>query len=83
MTSDRPPTRMDRLPHMLRGLGRIWVQVAGGALALALLFGPVAPVMIVAFLLTLGLPVLVLYLWGRALDEQLGWIRDEEDAGPW
>lgn len=81
MTHDRPMTRMDRLPAVLRGLGRLWAQAAGGAGVIALLFGPLVPVMVVVFLLTLGLPILALYLWGRALDERLGWLRDDE--GPW
>ena len=82
MPHNRSMSRMERLPGVLWGLGRLWAQVFGGAVAFALLFGPLMPLMVVAFLLTLGLPILILYLWGRALDEQLGWIRDEDEA-PW
>lgn len=82
-TEQRLMTRMQRLPGRLKGLGTLWVQVAGGAVLLAMLVGPFIPVMVVAFVLTLILPILVLYLWGRALDEQLGWIKDEDDDGPW
>lgn len=75
-------SRTERLPHVLRGIGGVWVRYTGGATALAVLFGPWMPVMTIAFLLTIGLPILALYLWGRALDEQLGWTRHEDD-GPW
>ena len=34
-----------------------------------------------ALLLTLGLPILLLILWGRSLDAELGWT--ELDEGPW
>ena len=82
MTIDRPERRIDRLPRQLRGIGGLWGRYTAGATALAVLFGPWMPVMTIAVLLTLGLPILALYLWGRALDEQLGWVRDEDD-GPW
>lgn len=80
---DRPPTRMERLPNRLRGLGLLWVQIAGAAVAVSALLGPVMPLMVIAFLLTLAMPILGLYLWGRALDEQLGWIQDEDQNGSW
>jgi len=84
MTIDRKPVSLMRLlPARVRGIGRIWVQMAA-LVALCLLFiGPFMPIMLVALLLTLGAPILVLYLWGRALDEQMGWLRREEDEGPW
>jgi len=81
-TATRRPSRLQRLPGVLKGLGRLWGQVAGGAVLLALVAGPWAPVMTVAALLTLLLPILALYLWGRALDEQMGWL-DDRDDGPW
>lgn len=81
MSSPRE-TRLDRLPRQLWGIGGLWARYTGGATLFAVLFGPWMPIMVVAFLLTLGLPILALYLWGRALDEQLGWLTDEDD-GPW
>lgn len=84
MTIDpRHISRMRLLPERLRGIGRLWVQITAAAVAAFLLFGPFMPLMVAAFLLTLGLPILVLYLWGRALDEQIGWLRRDEDEGPW
>ena len=35
----------------------------------------------IALLLTICLPILALVLWGRALDEELGW--SDLDEGPW
>lgn len=77
----REPLRR-RLPQILKGLGRIWVQFIAAVLVLTLLVGPVAPVMVAAALFTLGLPVLALTLWGLSLDEQIGLSR-HEDEGPW
>ena len=47
----------------------------------SLLFGAFAPLAVAAFLLTIGLPILMLVLWGKALDQELGWT--ELDEGPW
>lgn len=74
--------RTERLPHVLRGICGVWARYTGGAVVFALIFGPWMPVMMIAFLLTLGLPILALYFWGRALDEQLGWLRQDDEA-PW
>lgn len=82
MTSKRRPTRLELLPGMLKGLGRLWAQVTGTAIGVGLLIGPFMPLAVVAFLLTILAPILGLYLWGRALDEQLGWTRDDEGQ-PW
>ncbi len=82
MTPDRPASLMSRLPRRLRGLAGLWLQVAGTAAAVSLLFGPYRPLMITAVLLTIGLPILALVLWGQALDEQMDNSRHHEE-GPW
>ena len=50
-------------------------------LALSLVFGPFAPLVVAAVLLSFFLLILALTLWGRALDEQLG--AGQCDEGPW
>ena len=58
-----------------------WAKFVGAVVVLSLVFGPFAPLALVALLLTLGLPILLLILWGRSLDAELGWT--ELDEGPW
>ena len=58
-----------------------WAKFTGAVVVLSLIFGPFAPLAVVAFLLTLCLPILLLVLWGRSLDAELGWT--ELDEGPW
>lgn len=58
-----------------------WGRFVIGVVLFSLLFGPFAPLVMVAILFTVGLPVLLLVLWGRALDAELGW--SEIDDGPW
>jgi hypothetical protein len=72
---------IDRLPGILKRLLRFWVQVVAVVLLVSLVFGPFAPLVVAAVLLTLYLPVLALTLWGRALDEQMG--AGRRDDGPW
>ena len=45
------------------------------------LFGAFWPLGVVAVVLSLCLPILALVLWGRSLDEELGWT--DLDEGPW
>ena len=64
-----------------RALLAFWAKFMGGTIVATLLFGAFMPLAVVAFLLTLCLPILMLVLWGRALDQELGWT--ELDEGPW
>jgi len=78
----RPITQpfQDFLGQARRVLG-FWAKFTGGVVVLSFIFGPFTPLAVVAFLLTLGLPILLLVLWGRSLDSELGWT--ELDDGPW
>lgn len=64
-----------------RALLAFWAKFTGGTVAVSLIFGAFMPLAVVAFLLTISLPILMLVLWGRALDQELGWT--ELDEGPW
>ena len=64
-----------------RRLLGFWARFIAGVAAFSLVFGPFAPLGFVAILLTVGLPILLLVLWGRSLDAELGWTEIEE--GPW
>lgn len=75
------PTPFDRLKPKLRGLGALWVRWIAATVGITVLFGAWPPLGIIALLLTLGLPILALILWGRSLDEELGWT--DLDEGPW
>lgn len=78
----RPTTEpFERFKGQARRLLGFWARFTGGVVALSLVVGPVAPLAVAAFLLTLGLPILMLVLWGRSLDAELGWTEIEE--GPW
>ena len=78
----RPKTEpFKRFLMQARGLTGFWAKFVGGVAAFSLVFGPFAPLGFVAILLTVGLPILLLVLWGRSLDAELGWTEIEE--GPW
>ena len=78
----RPKTEpFERFLGQARRLTGFWARFIGGVTAFSLIFGPFAPLGFVAFLLTLGMPILLLVLWGRSLDAELGWTEIEE--GPW
>ena len=78
----RPPTEpFARFLEQARALITFWVKFAGGTVVVTVLFGAFAPLVAAALLLTLGLPILMLVLWGRALDQELRWT--ELDDGPW
>ena len=64
-----------------KGVLRLWAKLVSGILVFSLIFGPFAPLGFVAIMCTLGLPILLLVLWGKALDQELGWT--EIDDGPW
>lgn len=71
----------DRLKPKLRGLAGVYGRYMAMWLVVTFLFGAFWPLGVVALLLTISLPILALVLWGRSLDEELGWM--DEDEGPW
>ena len=78
----RPPSEpFQGFVRQARAIVGFWAKFTGGTIAVTLLFGAFLPLAVVAFLFTLSLPVLMLVLWGRALDQELGWT--ELDKGPW
>lgn len=78
----RPPSEpFEGFMAQARALIAFWAKFTGGTVALTIVFGAFAPLVVAAFLLTLGLPVVMLILWGRSLDQELGWT--ELDEGPW
>lgn len=79
--TDTDETPFDRLKPVLRRLGVFWLRWIALTFGVTVLFGAFPPLGIIALLLTVGLPVLALVLWGRALDEELGWT--DLDDGPW
>lgn len=79
MSADETP--FDRLKPVLRGLAGFYARFMAMTIGVTMLLGAFWPLGVVAFLLTLCLPILALILWGRALDEELGWT--DLDEGPW
>ena len=82
MLRTRPLT--EPFQHFLgqaRAVLGLWARVVGGIVAATLVLGPFAPLGAVAILFTIGLPILLLVLWGRSLDSELGWTEIEQ--GPW
>ena len=78
----RPPSApFEAFLVQARALLGFWAKFTGGTVIVSLLFGAFAPLAVAAFLLTIGLPILMLVLWGKALDQELGWT--ELDEGPW
>ena len=71
----------ERLKPVLRRLGGFYLRWILLTVAVTVVFGAFPPLGIIALLLTVGLPILALILWGRSLDEELGWTDREE--GPW
>ena len=70
-----------RFIEQARRIMGFWARFVATVAVISLVFGPFAPFVVVAILFTLGLPILLLALWGRALDAELGWT--ETDEGPW
>jgi hypothetical protein len=64
-----------------RQLLGFWGRFVAATLVISLILGPFAPLVLVAILFTVGLPILLLILWGKSLDQELGWT--EIDEGPW
>lgn len=78
----RPATEpFRRFLGQARGVVTLWAKFVGGVLGYSLVFGPFAPLGFMAAIATIGLPILLLTLWGRSLDSELGW--GEPDEGPW
>ena len=64
-----------------RGVIGIWAKYIGFVALFSLIFGPFAPLGFIAVIVTVGLPILLLTMWGRSLDSELQW--GEMDEGPW
>ncbi|MEM6616093.1 MAG: hypothetical protein AAF619_06175 [Pseudomonadota bacterium] len=62
-----------------RAVIRVYLQYVGFVVLISLPFGPVAPLAGLALLMTFGLPILLLFLWGQALDQRLGWMDRLDD----
>ena len=58
-----------------------WGRFMAGVIVISLVFGPFAPLVTAAVMFTVGVPILLLVLWGQSLDVELGW--GEIDEGPW
>lgn len=78
--SNTVQTPFDRLKPVLGRLGLFWLRWIALTVGVTVLFGGYPPLGVIAVLLTICLPVLALVLWGRALDEELGWT--DLDEGP-
>jgi len=78
MTTDDPFTRFKAKARRLCGF---YLRYIGLTALAVIVIGLWSPIMVAAALLTLGLPILMLVLWGRSLDEELGWTDEQE--GPW
>ena len=82
MIKYRPPSApFARFMEQARALTGFWAKFTGGTVAVTAVLGAFIPLTAAALLLTLGMPILLLVLWGKALDQELGWT--ELDEGPW
>lgn len=71
----------ERFKKQCRGVVGLWGRyIAFTAIATAL-FGPFLPFTVPALILTIAAPILLLTLWGRSLDQELGWM--DRRRGPW
>lgn len=77
----RRTERFDAFLATARELIALWAKYVCFVVALSLVFGPIPQLAGFAFLLTLGLPILLLVLWGEVLDAELDW--SDLDEGPW
>ena len=50
-----------------------WAKFIVGAFLLSLLFSGILPLVAAAIIFTLFLPIILLVLWGQALEAELGW----------
>ncbi len=73
MTIEQETAPFDRLKAKLRRVFGFYFRFMAGAIVITVLFGAYPPIGVIATLLTLGMPILALTLWGRSLDEELGW----------
>ena len=71
----------DRFKRQCRGVVGLWARYMAFTVVVTLLFGPFIPFTVPALIFTLGLPILLLTLWGRSLDQELGWMNKRR--GPW
>ena len=80
MTIDTGTAPFERLKATLRRLVGFYAKFIVGVILITVLFGAYPPLGLIAILLTLGMPIVALTLWGRSLDEELGW--GEDVGGP-
>ena len=50
-----------------------WAKLVGVTVFVAVLIGVFVPLAVAAFIFTIFLPIILLVLWGRALEAELGW----------
>ena len=50
-----------------------WAKFTGVVVAVTILIGMFVPLVAAAAIFTLILPIILLVLWGRALEAELGW----------
>lgn len=76
-----PDAPFERLKPVLRAIFGVWWRYMLFAVGTTILFGVWPPVAVVALMFTVLMPILMLVLWGRSLDEEMGWGAAEEH--PW
>ena len=50
-----------------------WAKLVGVTVLVAVFIGVFVPLAVAAFIFTIFLPIILLVLWGRALEAELGW----------
>ena len=50
-----------------------WAKLVGLTVLVAVFVGIFVPLAVAAFIFTIFLPIILLILWGRALEAELGW----------
>ncbi|MEM7742268.1 MAG: hypothetical protein AAF409_01045 [Pseudomonadota bacterium] len=82
MNSDRTRTEPFRqFLQQAREICGFWARFTGGSILFMAVVGIFVPLATAVFLFTLGLPILLLFLWGCSLDQELQWT--DLDEGPW
>ncbi|MEM6665315.1 MAG: hypothetical protein AAF638_02805 [Pseudomonadota bacterium] len=71
MTDNHP---FERFKFKMRGVLDFYIRFMVAVVAFSVVFGAWPPVTGVALLFTVLLPILLLVLFGDALDEELGWM---------
>ena len=70
----RPPNvHFKRFMLQTRVILGVWAKFVGAVFLISLVFGPIGPLVVAAFIFSILLPVGLLILWGCALEAELGW----------